>query len=83
MNLGIDVIPVARITAAIEKFGERFLKVQLVFESPAPPPIEIKATKRYNAMGVLEDMPSDQAAGTNAAVDVGPAEIPANNPEAS
>src|SRR5256714_2905626 len=40
-------------------FTERFLKVQLVFEpapeqsfAPSPP----KATKRYNAMGILEDV---------------------------
>ena len=47
-------------------FSERFLKVQLVFEQPvAPPPPRIEApTKRYNAMGILEDIPirGDQAA---------------------
>jgi preprotein translocase subunit SecA len=52
-------------------FTERFLKAQLVFE-PAPPPVVITApagdggrpadgrpTKRYNAMGILEDVPPE------------------------
>ena len=42
-------------------FSERFLKVQLVFEPPAPPPPPPRLeapTKRYNALGILEDIPS-------------------------
>ena len=69
-------------------FSERFLKVQLVFEQPtAPSPIEVvpqpapqKATKRYNAMGILEDVPSEEPSGTDAALDVGPTETPAAAP---
>ncbi len=46
-------------------FTERFLKAQLVFEQPAPPPVVMRApeptrpAKRYNAMGVLEDVPEE------------------------
>jgi len=66
-------------------FAERFLKVQLVFEQPAPPPpaVSQKPTKRYNALGILEDIPvedsskSDGNGTTDAAVDIGPAETPA------
>jgi preprotein translocase subunit SecA len=63
-------------------FSERFLKVQLVFEQPvAPPPPRIEAPKkRYNAMGILEDIPSEvltkEPEGTEAAVDIGPSEPP-------
>jgi preprotein translocase subunit SecA len=59
-------------------FTEGFLKAQLRFDAePPPPPPETfqKPTKRYNAMGILEDVRSDE--GTNAAMDVGPAEPPA------
>jgi preprotein translocase subunit SecA len=67
-------------------FTERFLKVQLVFEPPAPPPPPAaepaaqRATKRYNAMGILEDIQDEAVAvapsGVDAAVDIGPAEEP-------
>jgi preprotein translocase subunit SecA len=51
-------------------FTERFLKAQLVFEQPAPqefePPVTVdgrlndgRPTKRFNAMGILEDVPPD------------------------
>ncbi len=67
-------------------FAERFLKVQLVFEPPAPPPPppQQKATKRYNALGILEDVAQEQAEptpnGTDAGVDIGPAEPPPVTP---
>jgi preprotein translocase subunit SecA len=63
-------------------FTERFLKVQLVFEQQpaAPPPALQKPTKRFNALGILEDIPSEEplveAKSTAAAVDIGPAETP-------
>ncbi len=46
-------------------FTERFLKAQLVFEQPAPPPPIVRApepsapTRRFNAMGMLEDVPAN------------------------
>jgi len=62
-------------------FSERFLKAQLIFEPPAPPPPPPqKATKKYNALGILEDIPmsddgtSDGGNGADSAVDIGPAE---------
>jgi len=66
-------------------FTERFLKAQLVFEAPPPPPPPPaqKATKQYNALGILEDIPVADGAtsdGTDAAVDVGPAETPTSKP---
>ena len=67
-------------------FSERFLKVQLVLEPPAPPPLPLrpeKPTKRYNALGILEDIPADDAPpaeGTGATLDIGPAETPAPKP---
>ena len=69
-------------------FTERFLKVQLVFEQPpAPaPPVQQKPTKRYNALGILEDIAADESiepTGTDAAVDIGPAETPASKPVAA
>jgi preprotein translocase subunit SecA len=72
-------------------FSERFLKVQLMFEPPAPPPPQIEAPKRrYNALGILEDIPSEQLTkpaappnGTDATVDIGPAETPASKPVAA
>jgi preprotein translocase subunit SecA len=63
-------------------FTERFLKAQLVFEQPAapPPPMVMqrvpepgRPTKRYNAMGVLEDVPVDELA---AAPDVAARALP-------
>ena len=46
-------------------FTERFLKAQIVFEQPAPPPMAMqppevpRPQRRYNAMGVLEDIVPD------------------------
>jgi preprotein translocase subunit SecA len=45
-------------------FSERFLRVQLMpapQEAP-PPPREEKPRRRYNALGVLEDVPADDSA---------------------
>jgi preprotein translocase subunit SecA len=75
-------------------FSERFLKVQLIVEPPPPPPPPILGggggprggpTKRYNALGILEDVPAEEAVGSDnggavAVEDVGPAEIPATKP---
>ena len=60
-------------------FTERFLKAQLVFEpapmemfEPPPMPAEFlrdegaRPTKRYNALGILEDIPADELAGDDA-----------------
>jgi preprotein translocase subunit SecA len=66
-------------------FSERFLKVQLILEPPAPPPLPVREPpkRRYNALGILEDVPADEAAseatngGVATAVDIGPAEQPA------
>lgn len=74
-----------------ETFADRFLKVQLVIEQPPMPDAAPSGgqyqtesapsapTRRYNAMGVLEDVP---AAGVNAVEDVGPAETPNEKPAA-
>ena len=65
-----------------ETFTDRFLKVQLVVEEDRPPevpyePAPVAPTRRYNALGVLEDVPSGAAGnGTNDVVDIGPAESP-------
>jgi preprotein translocase subunit SecA len=63
-----------------ETFTDRFLKVQLMIEEPAPavpvapPPAP---TRRYNALGVLEEVTAEPvAAGVNEVADVGPAETP-------
>jgi preprotein translocase subunit SecA len=68
-------------------FADRFLKVQLVFEAPAPPPPpqQAKPTKRYNALGILEDVPVEETKGpstngNDAVVDSGPAEEPTEKP---
>ncbi len=67
-------------------FTGAFLKAQLVMnEAPPPapvaePPRAAKPTKRYNAMGILEDIPDEDAtpaggaSGTNDVRDVGPAD---------
>ena len=67
-----------------ETFADRFLKVQLVIEEGpqdqrvASAPAPSAPTKRYNAMGVLEDVvPEPASYGVNDVVDVGPAETPA------
>jgi preprotein translocase subunit SecA len=60
-------------------FTEGFLKAQLRFEAPPPPPMPVQQpTKRYNAMGILEDIPAE--AGPASVMDVGPAEQPATKP---
>ena len=70
-------------------FSERFLKVQLVMEQPAPPPVYSrpeKPTKRYNALGILEDIPPDEPsapAPEEEVMDVGPAETPTAKPVAT
>jgi preprotein translocase subunit SecA len=68
-------------------FSERFLKVQLILEPPAPPPPPQaeKPRKRYNALGILEDIPEDEVQppssnGADGALDIGPAETPAAKP---
>ncbi|HTJ23135.1 MAG TPA: preprotein translocase subunit SecA [Gemmatimonadaceae bacterium] len=68
-------------------FSDRFLKVQLIIEPPAPPPPPEpqRATRRYNALGILEDIPAEEPAetsgnGADGAVDIGPAPIPASKP---
>ena len=74
-------------------FTERFLRAQITFEQPRPlPPMFLSddgsegngaarrptgPTKRFNAMGVLEDVPSGEEEGTDATLDIGPPEAPA------
>jgi preprotein translocase subunit SecA len=53
-------------------FAERFLRVQLVFDEPAPAPAP-PPQKRYNALGVAEHVGGDDGLG---AMDVGPDEAP-------
>ena len=72
-----------------ETFADRFLKVQLVIEEQPredasfgggqfqPESAPSAPTRRYNAMGVLEDIPAE---GTNAVEDIGPAETPSEKP---
>ncbi|MES2179536.1 MAG: preprotein translocase subunit SecA [Gemmatimonadota bacterium] len=72
-----------------ETFADRFLKVQLVIEEQPPedasrgggqfqPESAPSApTRRYNAMGVLEDVVPQ---GSNVVEDIGPAETPAEKP---
>jgi preprotein translocase subunit SecA len=64
-----------------ETFTDRFLKVQLVVEEPAPAPVPVPLpaapTRRFNALGVLEEVVEEPvAAGVNEVADVGPAETP-------
>ncbi len=69
-----------------ETFSDRFLKVQLVIEEgppdhgqngvSAPPPPPPAPTKRYNAMGVLEEYVADAPSPAGVVEDVGPAESP-------
>jgi preprotein translocase subunit SecA len=66
-------------------FTERFLRAQIVFQPPAPPPPQQqqqsgadasrRPKKRYNALGVLEDVPPDDAPAEQV-VDTGPEEAP-------
>jgi preprotein translocase subunit SecA len=74
-----------------DTFTDRFLKVQLVIEEgppndgrgglPAEPtgrPVPSAPTRRYNALGVLEEVdPQALATGVEEVLDVGPAETPA------
>lgn len=57
-------------------FTERFLRAQLVFNAPPPPPppapVEsggdgARPRRRYNALGVLEDVPQEVAADSSTA----------------
>jgi preprotein translocase subunit SecA len=65
-------------------FAERFARAQVVFEQQpdqtlyvAPPETVQKPTKRYNALGILEDiMEESPVAGVNETMDVAPAEPP-------
>ncbi|MGH7712194.1 MAG: preprotein translocase subunit SecA, partial [Gemmatimonadaceae bacterium] len=48
-------------------FTERFLRAQIVFQPPPPPAAQPEgprgpraATRRYNALGILEDVPADE-----------------------
>jgi preprotein translocase subunit SecA len=69
-----------------ETFTDRFLKVQLVIEEerppePAPTPPPAPPTRRFNALGVLEEVPApSNGNGTSEVVDVGPAESPNEKP---
>jgi preprotein translocase subunit SecA len=74
-----------------ETFTDRFLKVQLVVEQGPPgdgqggfpqeplPPPPATPTRRYNALGVLEDVVPETpvATGVEEVLDVGPSETPA------
>jgi preprotein translocase subunit SecA len=76
-------------TDIAETFTDRFLKVQLVIEQgppddgrggpPEEPPPRPAPTRRYNALGVLEDIVPEEseATGVEEVLDVGPAETPA------
>jgi preprotein translocase subunit SecA len=75
-----------------ETFTDRFLKVQLVVEegppndgrAEAPPPPPPAPTRRFNALGVLEEIPAMSSSnGTEEVVDVGPAETPTDKPVAA
>src|SRR5256714_13347841 len=73
-------------------FTERFLRAQITFENPPLPQADLGGdgagpngrqprrpqapTKRYNALGVLEDVPPEEAEGTEEALDIGPEEPP-------
>ena len=69
-----------------ETFTDRFLKVQLVIEdgpprngqgSTVPEPAPVAPRRRYNALGVVEEIPFVPVAmGVNEVADVGPAESP-------
>ena len=62
-------------------FAERFLRVQLMppaeaFNEPSQAAAQQRPKRRFNALGVAEDVPEEPAAGTDAAMDVGPDEPP-------
>jgi len=74
-------------------FTERFLRAQITFEQPRPlPPMFLSddgsegngaprrvggPAKRFNDMGVLEDVPAGEDEGTDATLDLAPPEAPA------
>jgi preprotein translocase subunit SecA len=74
-----------------ETFTDRFLKVQLVIEEERPPeppfapePLPVAPVRRFNALGVLEDVPVPGTGnGTSEVVDAGPAEMPNEKPIAA
>jgi preprotein translocase subunit SecA len=73
-----------------ETFTDRFLKVQLVIEEgppnqgPPPEPVAAAPARRYNAMGVLEEVGNDgNGTGPAEVMDVGPAETPAEKETAT
>ena len=73
-------------------FTERFLRAEITFEEPRPlPPMFLSddgsgengeprrtaaPARRYNALGVLEDVPAGEDEGTEATLDIAPAEAP-------
>jgi preprotein translocase subunit SecA len=73
-------------------FTERFLRANIEFEQPRPlPPMFLSddgagengeprrvaaPSRRYNALGVLEDVPPGEEEGTDATLDIAPAEAP-------
>jgi len=67
-------------------FTERFARAQIVFEGqqggdggqPSAPPAPPRPTRHYNALGILEDVEdvARTATGTDADMDIGPAETP-------
>ncbi len=80
-------------------FAERFLRAQIVFSAPrqpggpgGPPGSGQQGgqaagrgpRRRYNALGILEDVPEEESAPAsgNGEVDVGPSEPPASHPVA-
>jgi preprotein translocase subunit SecA len=59
-------------------FTDRFLRMQIVYEDTpraASPEPQRRAAKRYDAMGMLEDVPEEGGGGT--VLDVAPGEPPA------
>jgi preprotein translocase subunit SecA len=80
-------------------FAERFLRAQIVFSAPRPagapggppgsgqqggPGTAGKPRKRYNALGILEDITDEESAPAsgNGEVDIGPSEPPSSQPVA-
>ena len=72
-------------------FTERFLRANIEFEQPRPlPPMFLSddgsengeprrvsaPARRYNALGVLEDVPAGEEEGTDATLDIAPPEAP-------
>jgi len=53
-------------------FAERFLRVQVEFNAPEPPPMPEPPKRRFNALGMAEDIPEGEAE----VMDVGPDEAP-------